>query len=144
MSLTQNYLYTHFTGKKTEALARDTLETKSPWKTTFIHPCARAKCTYDYNTITLWLQLFCSWWQTERPSEYNGWPQQGLPGAHAWVCKARGTGAAWMKFKVGWKISWGSSQQNPCMKHTAALKTGYVEARAQKFYLAYELRVLGA
>lgn len=94
--------------------------------------------------LTLWPQLFCSWWQTERPNEYNGWPLQGLPGAHARVCIARGTGAAWMKFKVGWKISWGSSQQNPCVKHTATLKTGYVEARAQEFYLAYELRVLWA
>lgn len=55
------------------------------------------------------LQGFYFWWECERLKEDDGlpepwWrPQQGLLGAHVWVCKARGTATVWTKFNIGWK-----------------------------------------
>lgn len=44
-----------------------------------------------------------------------------------------------LEVKVGWKISWGSSPQNPWVVHTATLKTGNTEASAQKLILPRKL-----
>ena len=85
--------------------------------------------------LTPCLRLSYFWQQRERPDKHDGSPEpwwrplQSRPDSHTWVCKARGTGAARVKFKIGWKTSWRPSQQAPW----TTLKTGYLEASAQKF-----------
>lgn len=93
--------------------------------------------------LTLWLQLFYSRQQHERPNKHDGShePQvETTAGASSCSHLSLQNKRNWssLEFKVRWKFSWGSSQQNPWVTKTASLKTGDMKASAQNSNFALE------